>query len=94
MAKSTNTKPDVKQASKSNGAHGVAVDLVDYEQRFSVVFKYLFANTIVVDNINVARRIGIGKAKMVTLDGDIAELSGAMSGGYRKKRAGYAASEG
>jgi len=45
-----------------------------------------FSDTIIVDNIDVARRLGIGNAKYVTLDGDAAEKSGAMRGGYRFKR--------
>ncbi|MFH1399488.1 MAG: chromosome segregation protein SMC [Candidatus Woesearchaeota archaeon] len=82
------TKPELKTISQSRGSHGVAVALVQFDPQFKKVFNYLFANTIVVDDIDVARRIGIGKAKMVTLDGDIAELSGAMTGGFRKKRPG------
>ncbi|RMF23068.1 MAG: hypothetical protein D6756_09410, partial [Cyanobacteria bacterium J083] len=37
---------------------------------------------------------GIGKYKMVTLDGDLCELSGAMQGGYRKRqRLGFSEKE-
>ena len=49
------------------------------------MFSYVFGNTLVVENIDTARRIGIGKSRMVSLDGDIAELSGAMRGGFRRK---------
>ena len=37
-------------------------------------------------NIETARKIGIGRAKMTTLDGDVATIAGAMIGGYREKR--------
>jgi len=46
-----------------------------------------------VDNIDTARKIGIGNAKMVTLDGDLAELSGSMTGGFRQQREGMGFSE-
>src|SRR3989338_6178447 len=36
--------------------------------------------------MDVATRLGIGKAKFVTLDGDTAEVSGAMHGGFRERR--------
>jgi len=75
----------VFSAAKSSGAHGLAVDLVSYDSRFKKVFSYVFGGAVVVDSMDTARRIGIGKAKMVTLDGDLAEESGAMKGGFRNK---------
>ncbi|MFH1316802.1 MAG: chromosome segregation protein SMC [Candidatus Woesearchaeota archaeon] len=73
---------------KSKGVHGSALDLIEFDPRFSNAFSYVFQNTLVVDNIDTARKLGIGKAKMVTLDGDVAEISGAMQGGFRLKRKG------
>ena len=72
----------------SRGSHGIALDLVSYDKKFKNVFSYVFSNTIVIDDIDVARRLGIGMAKFVTLDGDLAEQSGVMHGGYRAKRKG------
>jgi len=71
----------------TNGVQGMAIDLVEFDPKFMNVFKYVFGDSVIVDNIEVARRIGIGTAKMITIDGDVAEKSGAMSGGYRMKRA-------
>ncbi|MBS1266431.1 MAG: Chromosome partition protein Smc [Candidatus Woesearchaeota archaeon] len=86
--RSYKTRPENKKLAKSRGCHGLAVNLVDFKTKYRVVFNYLFANTLVVDNITVARRIGVGKARMVTLDGDIAERSGAMTGGFRRRKSG------
>ncbi len=69
----------------AKGSYGKAVDLIDYEPKFKKIFEYIFGDTIVVDDIDVARKLGIGMAKMVTLDGDVADFSGAMQGGYRQK---------
>ena len=71
---------------KEKGVLGHALDLVTYDPKYRKVFEYVFANTLVVDTIATARNIGIGTAKMVSLDGDIAELSGLMRGGFRLKR--------
>ncbi len=73
---------------KASGVLGRAVDLISYEPKLKKAFSYVFGSTIIVENIDVARRIGIGSARMVSLDGDLAELSGAMHGGFRKKRQG------
>jgi len=83
--------PDKKISSsvlKASGVSGLAVDLIEFEPRFRSAFGYVFGNTVVVDNIDVARRIGIGTVRMVTLDGDLVEISGAMHGGFRQKKRG------
>jgi len=80
------TDAKIKTYLKANGVHGLTTNLVNFDSKFKKVFKYVFGNTIIVDDINVTRRIGIGNARMATLDGDIAELSGAMRGGFRQKK--------
>jgi chromosome segregation protein len=78
---------------KQTGVHGKALELVSYDAKFHSIFQFVFESTVVVENIETARKIGIGNAKMVTLDGDVAELSGAMSGGFRQKTEGAGFSE-
>ena len=77
---------EIDKLADARGSHGKAIKLVEFEPKFKKGFSYVFANTIVVDNIDVAVRLGIGNAKFVTLDGDAAELSGVMHGGFREKR--------
>ncbi len=81
-------KAEIQKIAQWNGVRGFAIDLIGFESKFRKVFSYVFGNTLVVENIEVARRLGVGKARMVTLDGDLAERSGAMHGGYRKKQRG------
>ncbi len=79
-------KKEVKELLKANGVIGLAYELIRTEPKFKRVFQYIFGDTIVVEDIDVARRLGVGSARMVTLDGDLIERSGAMHGGYRSKR--------
>jgi chromosome segregation protein len=79
-------RPEVVEIADARGSYGMAMDLISYDPKFKKVFSYVFANTIVVDNIDVAKRLGIGKAKMVTLDGDLTEFSGVMHGGFMQKK--------
>ncbi len=81
-------RPEVQRLAKNSGVHGMGLDLITYDNKFANVFSYVFGNILVVDNISVARNIGIGSAKMVTLDGDVADISGTMKGGFRSKRTG------
>ncbi|HOX61188.1 MAG TPA: AAA family ATPase [Candidatus Magasanikbacteria bacterium] len=88
---------DLEEMKKIPGVRGLALDLVDFDKKFSNIFSYIFGNTLVVENIEVARSIGIGRIRMVTLEGDVMEVSGSMRGGFRRgKRNGlsFALAEG
>ncbi|MBN1157285.1 chromosome segregation protein SMC [Candidatus Woesearchaeota archaeon] len=78
-----------KEVLNAKGVHGLAVDLINFNPKFKKVFSFVFGSTIVVDDINVARRIGIGTARMVTLEGDLTEVSGSMHGGFREPERKY-----
>lgn len=62
------------------GAIAYALDLVDFDERYEDVFAYIFGNTIVFDRLDKAR-LHIGKHRMVTLDGELLEVTGAITGG-------------
>jgi chromosome segregation protein len=85
--KSPDDNKNISEFLKTNGVYGLAVDLISFQPKYKKAFSYVFGSTIVIDNIDVARRIGIGNIRMVTLDGDLVEMSGAMQGGYRQKQA-------
>lgn len=71
---------------KTAGVIGPAIDLISYDKQHQKAFEYVFGSTLVVDTIATARRIGIGTVRMVTLDGDIIDTSGAMQGGHRQRQ--------
>jgi chromosome segregation protein len=77
---------ELEHLAKTPGCHGFALDLVEFDPKFKKAFSYVFENTIVVENIDVAVKLGIGKAKFVTLDGDLSERSGVMQGGFRDRK--------
>ena len=45
---------EIDKLADARGSHGKAIDLVEFEPKFRKVFSYVFANTIVVDNIDVS----------------------------------------
>lgn len=79
-------KPRITKQIKKEGVEGLAIDLIRFDQKYKNAFSYIFGSTIVVKDVNIARRLGVGSARMVTLDGDLIEQSGAMIGGYRQRR--------
>jgi chromosome segregation protein len=82
--------PPSREASRiAKSAKGFALDLIRFDEKFKKAFATVFRNTVVVNDIAFAKRV-ISKARMVTLDGDIIETSGIMSGGhYRSAQEGF-----
>lgn len=77
-------KPPMRDLKREPGVVGYAIDLVEYHPKYEAAFWYVFGDTLVVDSLETARRM-IGSVRMVTLDGDLVEKSGAMTGGFRQK---------
>ena len=71
-------KPD--NADSSTGLIGKAFELVRFEPIYAEVFAYVFGETLVFSNLKSAR-LQLGRTRAVTLDGELLEKSGAMTGG-------------
>ncbi len=63
-----------------------AMDVVSYDQRFRNAVAYALGDTLIVDDMEEARTVGIGKVRMVTLGGELLERSGAITGGHYRPR--------
>ncbi|MGB3768944.1 MAG: chromosome segregation protein SMC [Phormidesmis sp.] len=75
--------PNFKPADKWNRPDGFidyAVNLIECDDRYAEVFAFVFGSTVVFESLAEARR-NMGKFRMVTLEGEILESSGAMTGG-------------
>lgn len=83
-----------KDLSDREGVIGYALDLIDFDLKFEPAFWYVFRDTLIVDTLTNARRL-MGGLRMVTLEGDVVEKSGAMVGGSKQRSSGlsFAASE-
>lgn len=62
-----------------------AVNLIECEARYREVFAYVFGNTAVFETLETARR-NMGQYRIVTLEGELLETSGAMTGGSNDTR--------
>ena len=81
--------PPVSRTAKEllgrEGVLGLLVDLISCSEEVRPAFRYVLADTLVVESLEVLRdTLGV---RAVSLDGDLLERGGAITGGFRRKRA-------
>lgn len=67
-------------APRANGIIGWALDLIKYEPKYKDIFGFVVGDTLVIDRIQTGLNI-MGRYRMVSLEGDLLEKTGAMTGG-------------
>ncbi|PSB24155.1 chromosome segregation protein SMC [Stenomitos frigidus] len=68
-----------------SGCVDYAINLVEFDDRYRNVFAHVFGTTVVFETLSAARR-QMGQHRIVTLDGELLETSGAMTGGSSSQR--------
>ncbi len=71
------------------GVIGIAEELIDYDLKYEIAMQHLLGNTLVVEDLDAAialtRRFR-PSARLVTLDGEVINTSGAISGGQTNQK--------
>lgn len=73
-------RPRGKAVMARSQTMGFMLDHIVFDEKFRPAMWYVFGDTLVVRNIDELRKF-MGGIRLVTLEGDIAEASGAMAGG-------------
>lgn len=81
-------------AAESEGSIGKAIDLVKFDERFGRVFSHLLGDTLIVADLDVARRLEIPLStlsplrpfRLVTLTGEILYSDGTITGGATEEQ--------
>ena len=86
--KPRNISQYIGDIAKQKGFLGVANELITYDKKLSNVFENLLGGTAIVDDLNTA--VNIAKQtryafKIVTLDGDVINPQGSITGGSKNK---------
>jgi chromosome segregation protein len=75
------------QLRNMRGGIDYAFNLVEFDPRYREIFAYVFGSTVVFETLNDARQ-HLGEFRIVTLEGELLESSGAMTGGSQNQRSG------
>ena len=77
---------DDREFAGMEGAVGIASSLVTAESRYSGIVEHLLGRILIAEDLDcavtIAKRCGY-KFRIVTLDGQVINTGGAMTGGYR-----------
>lgn len=79
---------DKRQLAKEAGVVGIASELVTFEATYQPIIESLLGNVIVTESLEQANRVArtLGyRYRVVTLEGDIVNAGGSMTGGALKK---------
>jgi len=71
----------IKTPQRQGAGKLAVIDVISYPEEARAAMEYVFAETMLMDDIAAAKKAGIGTSRMVTLDGEIFERSGVISGG-------------
>lgn len=74
------------------GILGYAADLISFDSRAEKAVRFLLGRVLLAENIDAAlaaARAGRFRVRVVTLEGDVVNAGGSMSGGSKKQREGY-----
>ncbi|MBF2055846.1 MAG: chromosome segregation protein SMC [Cyanobacterium sp. T60_A2020_053] len=63
----------------------LALNLISCDEKYDDIFGYVFGSTVVFRDLNSARPF-LGQERIVTLDGELLEVSGALTGGSINRR--------
>ncbi|MBH9579860.1 chromosome segregation protein SMC [Staphylococcus felis] len=79
----------IQKAKQFEGYISVASDLVRYEKNYQAIVTNLLGRTIVVDHLKTANEVAKAiqyQTRIVTLEGDIVNPGGSMTGGRQQQR--------
>ncbi|MCD8175646.1 MAG: chromosome segregation protein SMC, partial [Phascolarctobacterium sp.] len=81
-----------KKLAKANGICGFAADLITIDKKAEKALRFLLGRVLVAENIDTALSVAKSAGysmRIVTLDGDVVNFGGGITGGSRRVQEGY-----
>ncbi|TFG34212.1 chromosome segregation protein SMC [Candidatus Thorarchaeota archaeon] len=74
-----------KKLPKEEGVIDFALNLVKFDSKMLPAFEFVFSDTIVTKDFATAKRLGFRSQRAVSLEGELVERSGLITGGHFQK---------
>ncbi len=90
--KSRSVSNDERKLLNLQGICGFAYELITYDEKVSNIIKFLLGRVLVAENIDAALHAAKAsgfRLRVVTLDGDVVNAGGSMTGGSKKQKEGF-----
>ncbi|MBR6472997.1 MAG: chromosome segregation protein SMC [Firmicutes bacterium] len=78
-----------KAITQANGFEGLACEIISFDPEYEAIFDYLLGKVVIVRDLDTAVRLSktVGQAvRFVTLDGEVINANGAITGGRFKNK--------
>ncbi|NBI29571.1 chromosome segregation protein SMC [Chengkuizengella marina] len=85
----TISQNEIHKMNKNKGYIGIAADLIQFDSSYSSIVSNLLGQVIIADSLEDANRIAAScsyRFKIVTIDGDVVNAGGSMTGGSKQKK--------
>ena len=76
---------EAKRLAGSKGSLGFIIDFIRFDPRFDRAFRYACGDTLLMDSLKSMEPL-VGKIRMVSMGGELADASGLMTGGRVSER--------
>ncbi|MEK6954274.1 MAG: AAA family ATPase [Candidatus Micrarchaeota archaeon] len=73
---------------KEKGALGFLLNLVQFDKQYQKAMKYVLGNTLLAKSLRESELL-IGKSRLVTMDGELVEQAGLVTGGSFQERVNF-----
>ncbi|MFA5406029.1 MAG: chromosome segregation protein SMC [Candidatus Nanoarchaeia archaeon] len=85
---------ELARLKQTPGVVDFAINLVRFDEKYRKAFELVLGETLIINNLETARKIN-ARIRMVTIEGDLVETTGVMTGGFRgNKSAGFISNDG
>ncbi len=78
-----------RDLTKDDACQGLIIDFLEYDSQFANAVKYACSDTLLFSTLQEAKK-NVGKARIVTMDGELLEPSGLISGGFTQNKTNLA----
>ncbi len=72
------------ETAKEKGAIGLAIEHIKFNSKYQKIFEHILTSTLIVETLSQTKYL-LGRHRLVSLDGDLADKSGAITGGFKKR---------